>query len=101
MSSRNDRWLKVAISLLAGVLIWVVAGTLEQRVVSAGDKAPDFSVVTEDGKTVSLQNFGGKLLVLNFWATWCRGCVEEMASMDAFARLYAPRGTSGHPVRVM
>ena len=77
---------------MALALAWVVYPTLEQRVVNAGDAAPAVQVVTETGKRVSLSNFGGKLLVLNFWASWCAPCVDEAPSLDAFQREMAPQG---------
>jgi cytochrome c biogenesis protein CcmG/thiol:disulfide interchange protein DsbE len=77
---------------LAIALIFVVSGTLEQRVTNAGDIAPGFSVRTEDGRTISRDSFGGKLLVLNFWATWCEPCVVEIPSLDAFQRQFAKDG---------
>ena len=43
-------------------------------------------MTTDNGKTITRENFGGKLLVLNFWATWCPPCIEETPSLDAFAR---------------
>src|SRR5580698_3035719 len=87
-----DRILTVAILLLAGGLVWVVAGTLEQRVINAGDTAPNFSVVTEHGRTVTRADFGGKLLVLNFWASWCPPCISELPSLNEFARQYSSQG---------
>jgi peroxiredoxin len=80
------------VGVLAVALVWVVYGTLEAPVVVAGDKAPDFTVVTEDGKTVTPKDFGGKLLVLNFWASWCAPCIEETPSLNAFQQLMAPKG---------
>ena len=49
-------------------------------------------MTTESGKKVNLQDFGGKVLVLNFWASWCGPCVEEAPSLDAFNRAMAPQG---------
>jgi cytochrome c biogenesis protein CcmG, thiol:disulfide interchange protein DsbE len=45
-----------------------------------GTTAPEFTVQDSDRK-VSLQQFRGKIVVLNFWATWCAPCVEEMPSL--------------------
>jgi cytochrome c biogenesis protein CcmG, thiol:disulfide interchange protein DsbE len=47
-----------------------------------GSSAPDFSV-TDSDRTVSLNQFRGKTVVLNFWATWCPPCVEEIPSLVA------------------
>jgi cytochrome c biogenesis protein CcmG, thiol:disulfide interchange protein DsbE len=77
---------------LAGILVWIVAGTLEPPVVNAGDTAPKFSVVTEDGKTITPSNFGGKLLVLNFWASWCEPCIAETPSLNEFSQIFADKG---------
>jgi len=60
--------------------------------VNAGDTAPRFSVVTEDGKTITPSNFGGKLLVLNFWASWCAPCVAETPTLNQFQRTFAGKG---------
>jgi len=45
-------------------------------------KAPDFSLKDLNGKKVELKKFRGKIVFLNFWATWCSPCKEEMASME-------------------
>ena len=89
---RFDQVLKVLVVVLAAALVWVVYGTLEAPIVSAGDKAPTFSVITDDGKTITPSQFGGKLLVLNFWASWCAPCIEETPSLNAFQQMFAPKG---------
>jgi cytochrome c biogenesis protein CcmG, thiol:disulfide interchange protein DsbE len=87
-----DRILMGVVVALAATLIWVVAGTLQAPVVNAGDKAPDFTLVTDRGRTITPASFGGKLLVLNFWASWCGPCLEEEPSLQAFQRAYASKG---------
>jgi len=50
--------------------------------------APDFSLQDIDGKTHTLKSYRGKVVVLNFWATWCPPCREELPSMErAFVKL--------------
>jgi thiol-disulfide isomerase/thioredoxin len=43
---------------------------------------PDFTLPDPAGKKVSLKDFRGKLVMLNFWATWCVPCREEMPTME-------------------
>jgi cytochrome c biogenesis protein CcmG/thiol:disulfide interchange protein DsbE len=87
-----DRIFAGLIIALAAALIWVVSGTLQERITNAGDKAPDFKIVSDSGRTYTRSDFGGKLLVLNFWASWCAPCVEEVPSLDAFQRTMATDG---------
>lgn len=72
-------------TLLCGGLIWTVHDTLQERVVNAGDAAPAFSIKDAKGKVYTERDFGGKVLVLNFWATWCPPCVEETPSLVALS----------------
>jgi len=53
--------------------------------VRIGSNAPDFSL-TANGHTVELSQFRGKPVVLNFWATWCPPCVEEVPSLVALQK---------------
>lgn len=85
-----------SIQILAGVLLvalcWVIAGSMQEPIVNAGDTAPKFKVVTDGGNTLTRSNFGGKVLVLNFWATWCPPCIEEIPSLDALQRQFGKQG---------
>ena len=48
------------------------------NLVKAGEKAPDFVLTDLDGKTYTLKDFRGKTVVVDFWATWCPDCREEI-----------------------
>ena len=50
----------------------------ESTLVSIGDDAPDFSVTMMDGTNVKLSDLRGKVVLLNFWATWCPPCLKEL-----------------------
>jgi len=91
-NSKIDRYLRGGILVLVAALVYVIYGAIYERVIAAGDTAPEFTVQTESGRTVSVPNFGGKLLVLNFWATWCPPCIQETPSLSEFARQYASKG---------
>ncbi|MCI0536783.1 MAG: TlpA family protein disulfide reductase [Verrucomicrobiales bacterium] len=83
-----------AIALIgaAGLLLLFASPTYRQGEPSvAGKPAPDFSF-TLDGKPAKLSDLRGKVVVLNFWATWCPPCVDEMPSLDALHAAIAPQG---------
>lgn len=84
------------IAVLAIGMAVAVYPTLEQRVVGPGDAAPAFSVKTDGGRTITAADFGGRVLVLNFWASWCQPCIEEFGGLSRFAQ-----ETSGQGVVVL
>jgi thiol-disulfide isomerase/thioredoxin len=57
-----------------------------------GRPAPAFVVMTLEGKPVSLADYKGKALVVNFWATWCGACKLEMPWLAQLREQYAPHG---------
>jgi len=54
--------------------------------------APDFTLSNPDGKKLSLKDYRGKLVFLNFWATWCEFCRDEMPGMERLYREFKNQG---------
>lgn len=75
----------LAAGLFLGALLLAAGCNRGDHPRQLGTPAPDFSIA--DGRrTVDLRNYRGKVVVLNFWATWCPPCVEEIPSLDALQR---------------
>ena len=89
---KSERTLQVLMLVAIAALGVVIGDSLRDRVVQAGDEAPDFSVVTEGGLTLTRSNFGGKVLVLNFWATWCAPCIQEIPMLNQLSEMYRDKG---------
>ena len=75
----------IAISILA--LLAGLALTLTQK-----QMAPKIELSTLDGKQVALDSLRGKVVLVNFWATSCPGCIKEMPHLVDTYRKYQPRG---------
>ena len=90
--NRIDLAIKSATGALLGLLAFVIVYSMQDHVVGVGDSAPGFTIKTESGVEMSPRNFGGKLLVLNFWATWCAPCVQEIPSLNEFQKMFASQG---------
>ena len=57
-----------------------------------GQPAPDFDIVTPDGRHMKLSDLRGKVVYLGFWATWCRQCVGEMISENKTKEVLKNKG---------
>src|SRR5712691_3040675 len=87
-----ERVIQTTIALLLAVFVYVIFDSFRERLVVVGDTAPDFSITADNGRTITASSFGGKLLVLNFWATWCPPCIEELPSLNQFQKHFANSG---------
>lgn len=78
------KWLAVLLVLaLAGAVAWV---TLSRNA------APDVRYTTLSGETLNQADLKGKVVLVNFWATSCPGCIEEMPHMQQMYKEYAAKG---------
>jgi len=57
-----------------------------------GQRGPRFALSTLDGRRAALDDYANALVILNFWATWCRPCTDEMPTLEALWRQYRGRG---------
>ncbi|MGB8954199.1 MAG: redoxin domain-containing protein [Tumebacillaceae bacterium] len=75
-------------------IIWAVVNFDKQEVVvlQAGQPAPDFTLNTLDGKTVKLSDYKGKVVMVNFWASWCEPCRQEMPDIEKVYETYKDQG---------
>ncbi len=79
-----------AVALLLGA---VLSGCAERPgTPRPGEPAPDFELTDLEGTPHALADFRGEVVVLNFWATWCPPCVEEMPSLQRLEDTLGERG---------
>lgn len=76
-------------SLYAGQNLFAAAGIEE---VKGKPSAVEFTLKSLDGEMVSLKDFRGKVILLNFWATWCPPCKFEMPAMENLYKRYKDKG---------
>lgn len=84
--------LKAALVLVTLAFLGITGWNLRDKSVREGDLAPQFSLKTDQGREATPTNFGGKVLVLNFWATWCPPCIAETPSLNQFQRKFRDKG---------
>jgi cytochrome c biogenesis protein CcmG, thiol:disulfide interchange protein DsbE len=85
---------RFARAIVPGVFLLVLSGCFGgSRPPRVGMAAPDFAVKDSD-RTVTLSQFKGQVLVLNFWATWCPPCIEEMPSLVRMQQVMKSKGVT-------
>lgn len=78
------------------LFLFAKGGAKGPKIISEGDHAPEFTLPSPDGKTISLSTLRGSVVMIHFWATWCPSCIEEMPTLE---KLY--QGLSGSDFEVL
>ena len=92
-SKKNIFWIVVLLTVF--LLVGCDNSTSEQPLTQVNPEsnlAADFTLTNMQGEQVSLSQYRGKVVVVNFWATWCPPCREEMPSMERLYRNYKDKG---------
>jgi len=99
-ASRPGGRAKSAWSIIFFLIVGSIAGYFVYKeatragspgVVNIGQQAPDFSIKDQSGHEIKLSDYRGKLVFLNFWATWCAPCIEEMPAMETLNQTFKDR----------
>ncbi|MCL5429181.1 MAG: TlpA family protein disulfide reductase [Chloroflexi bacterium] len=81
-------------AFLAGLLALVAIqlNSAQRGVLTRGEPAPEFTLTTFEGEVIGPENLVGKVVLVNFWASWCKPCEQEAAALQSAWELYEPRG---------
>ncbi len=89
------RWgVALAWILVIALLVILGLGLLRSQrgPVSVGEPVPDFTLTTFDGEEISAAELKGRVVLINFWASWCKPCEREAADLQAAWEVYSDRG---------
>jgi peroxiredoxin len=84
-------WLVVGVCL-AGLYLYSKRRPPKAPPTASGNVAPEFTVTDLDGRKLSLSDYKGKVVLLDFWATWCTPCREEIPHFVEMQNKYGPQG---------
>lgn len=78
--------------VVSAILIWPTVVPGNASTTSARRSAPDFALQDSNGEMIKLSDYKGKIVLLDFWATWCHGCQIEIPWYMEFQKKYKERG---------
>lgn len=90
-------WVKAAIWIgVIGVLALLGFGLIrtQQGPVAVGNQAPQFTLTSFDGDLWNESDLRGRVVVVNFWASWCKPCEQEALELELASQMYRDRGVT-------
>jgi thiol-disulfide isomerase/thioredoxin len=85
-------WVVRLVTLAAAALVLAMTTLVFAAGLKAGTRAPDFELKDLQGKTLKLSALKGKVVVVDFWATWCAPCKKELPELDKLQKAYTAAG---------
>jgi cytochrome c biogenesis protein CcmG/thiol:disulfide interchange protein DsbE len=88
---KKPRWGFVLVWLFVIALLVIVGVALirtQEGHIQVGDQVPDLTLQTFEGETIEFADLRGEVVVVNFWASWCRPCEQEAAELQQAYELY-------------
>jgi cytochrome c biogenesis protein CcmG/thiol:disulfide interchange protein DsbE len=92
---RSPVWGIVIAAVLVVGFLGIIGASLNQKTsppIQTGDALPVFSLTTFDGQTISTSELKGKVVLINFWASWCTTCADEAPALQTVWNEVAPDG---------
>lgn len=86
--TKNPAWKKTTWL----VWLWCCVTPVTPILAADADLAPDFTLKAGDGRNIRLHELRGNVVMINFWATWCRPCREELPELEQLYNKYRKTG---------
>lgn len=87
---RYWKWIVITVVLILVLVILIFLP--QKKVLKIGDPVPDFRLRDLRGNDFFSNRYQGRVMLINFWATWCTYCREELPFLESFHQKYAVRG---------
>ncbi|MGE0622252.1 MAG: TlpA family protein disulfide reductase [Pseudomonadales bacterium] len=79
-------------SKVLGIALLTLTVSMDGHAVAISDSAPDFTLKSLEGSNLRLEEYRGQVVLLNFWASWCGPCRQEMPLLDRLHHRYEDTG---------